>query len=77
MNELPTRKNIRLKDFDYTKNGFYFVTICTHKRQRVFGEIVGSTLCGRPGEMIEKWLLEKSCSPFTLQTFETVIYKQK
>ena len=58
MNELPTRKNIRLKDFDYTKNGFYFVTICTHKRQRLFGEIVGSTLCGRPGEMIEKWLLE-------------------
>lgn len=25
----PKRKNIRLKDYDYRKNGYYFVTICT------------------------------------------------
>lgn len=26
-------KNIRLKNYDYSSNGFYFVTICTNYRQ--------------------------------------------
>lgn len=44
MSELPKRKNLRLKEFDYTQNGCYFITICTHNRQNLFGEIVGATL---------------------------------
>ena len=39
MNELPKRKQIRLKDYDYSQNGYYFITICTHNRQNLFGEI--------------------------------------
>ena len=58
MTEFPKRKNIRLKNFDYSQNGYYFVTICAHKRQNLFGKIVGATLHGRPAKMIEKWLLE-------------------
>ena len=58
MKDFPKRKNLRLKDFDYSSKGCYFVTICTHNRQKLFGEIVGATLCGRPVQMIEKWLLE-------------------
>ena len=58
MKEFPKRKSLRLKEFDYSSNGCYFVTICTHNRQKLFEEIVGATLCGRPGQMIEKWLLE-------------------
>ena len=61
MNELPKRKQTRLKDYDYSQNGYYFITICTHNRHNLFGEIVGATLCGRPNnpdKMIEKWLLE-------------------
>ncbi len=61
MNELPKRKQIRLKYYDYSQNGYYFVTICIDKRRHIFGEIVGATLCGRPNnpdKMIEKWLLE-------------------
>ncbi len=58
MKDFPKRKNLRLKDFDYSSNGCYFVTICTHNRQKLFGEIVGATLCGRPVQMIEKWLFE-------------------
>ena len=30
----------RLRSWDYGWNGVYFVTICTHKRQYFFGEIV-------------------------------------
>jgi len=30
---LPKRKEIRLKNYDYTQDGYYFVTICTHKQR--------------------------------------------
>lgn len=33
MNNLHKRKNIRLKDYDYSSNGYYFVTICTDFRK--------------------------------------------
>ena len=63
--ELPKRKNLRLEHYDYSQNGGYFVTICTHKRSHIFGEItgnaVGANLCVRPNEpdkMISKWIFE-------------------
>ena len=39
-NELPKRKPTRLKDFDYSTPGAYFVTICTRDRKHIFSEIV-------------------------------------
>lgn len=30
---LPNRQSIRLKEFDYSTNGAYFVTICSYNRQ--------------------------------------------
>ena len=59
--ELPKRKSIRLKDYDYSQNGAYFITICTHNHECLFSDIVGATLCGRPNNpqiLMEKWLLE-------------------
>ncbi len=38
------RRSIRLKDYDYSQAGAYFVTICTHERQPLFGQIVGAGL---------------------------------
>lgn len=35
-----TRRSIRLKGYDYTQNGAYFITICTYNRLPMFGEIV-------------------------------------
>jgi putative transposase len=32
LGNLPQRKNIRLKDYDYSKNGAYFITICTKNK---------------------------------------------
>ena len=37
--ERPVRKSPRLKDYDYSLFGAYFLTICTHKFQYLFGEI--------------------------------------
>ena len=34
------RRSIRLKGFDYTREGAYFVTICTQNQACLFGEIV-------------------------------------
>ena len=36
---LGERKNIRLKDWDYSKEGCYFLTICCMERKPFFGRI--------------------------------------
>ena len=33
------RRSIRLKGYDYSQAGLYFITICTHQRKCVFGKI--------------------------------------
>ncbi len=33
------RQSLRLKNYDYTLSGAYFITICTHSRQKLFGKI--------------------------------------
>ena len=42
---MPTRKqhnrrSIRLRDYDYSSPGEYFITICTQNRECLFGEVV-------------------------------------
>src|SRR3990172_6630712 len=37
---MKQRKPNRLKNYDYSKSGCYFVTICTDNRQHYFGEII-------------------------------------
>ena len=34
--ELQKRKNIRLKNYDYSSPGAYFITICTEKKKNLF-----------------------------------------
>ena len=36
------RKLHRLKGYDYSQNGVYFVTICTENRKAILCEIVGN-----------------------------------
>ena len=40
--ELPKRKDIRLKNYDYSSPGAYFVTVCTHNRKCTLSRIVGA-----------------------------------
>lgn len=42
--DLPKRKKNRLKNYDYSSEGFYYVTICTANRKKIFSEIVGQGL---------------------------------
>lgn len=34
------RKHLRLKYYDYSDTGYYFVTICTRDKLNLFGEII-------------------------------------
>ena len=34
------RRSIRLKGYDYSSAGAYFVTVCTQNRECLFGEVV-------------------------------------
>ncbi len=54
----PRRTSLRLQDFDYTKIGGYFVTICTKNRKNLFGEIKeGAMILNALGEIVqEEWL---------------------
>ena len=42
--EKQHRHSIRLKNYDYSSNGAYFVTICTKGLECLFGDIVSSTM---------------------------------
>lgn len=47
MNELPKRKNIRIKNYDYSAPGAYFITIYTAKREKIFwNNVVGADING-------------------------------
>jgi len=68
MGNFPKRKEIRLKEYDYSQNGRYFVTVCTEKRKNIlcsgFENSVGD---GFPvpeltwiGQMVDKYINEIS-----------------
>jgi REP element-mobilizing transposase RayT len=69
--ELPRRKHPRLKGYDYSSAGYYFITICTFARQPIFactsvGAIQESPEANQPfilyqssaGDIVERVLLE-------------------
>ena len=45
MKNLPVRKPNRLKNYDYSQNGTYFITICTKNHEELFGTVVGEAIC--------------------------------
>jgi REP element-mobilizing transposase RayT len=65
--ELPKRKDLRLKQYDYSSKGAYFVTICIKDRKRILSDITKSVGVGAHddpqirlteiGRIIEKYLL--------------------
>jgi REP element-mobilizing transposase RayT len=48
------RHSIRLKGYDYTQEGLYFVTICVQNRERIFGKIAeGKMILNDAGKIVE------------------------
>ena len=63
MNKMEKRKPNRLKNFDYSSNGAYFITICAQDKRCVFGKIVGQglapaeTVLSKYGRIAERQLM--------------------
>ncbi|MBQ2758400.1 MAG: transposase [Clostridia bacterium] len=38
--DLPKRKHMRYKNYDYTTDGYYFLTVCVKDRQKILSEII-------------------------------------
>ena len=53
------RRSIRLKGYDYSKEGLYFITICCQNMAHRFGRVAnGQMLLNAAGLMVDKWIKE-------------------
>lgn len=53
------RKSIRLKGYDYSQAGLYFITICCQNKLHLFGNVINKQMIlNDAGKMIEKWFNE-------------------
>ncbi len=50
------RQSIRLRKYDYSQPGWYFITICTYERRMIFGDIVdGQMILNSTGKIVERY----------------------
>ncbi|MBP9727470.1 MAG: transposase [Gammaproteobacteria bacterium] len=56
--DIRHRRSIRLKYYNYSQNGAYFITLCTHHRQCLFGKIEHNLmLLNQFGEIVrDEWI---------------------
>ena len=55
----PARRSLRLRDYDYSQAGAYFVTVCAQNRECLFGDIVNREMAlNDAGRMVERWWCE-------------------
>ncbi|MEQ9090551.1 MAG: transposase [Balneola sp.] len=43
-NKLHDRQSMRLQGYDYSRPGFYFITICAQNMEHIFGDIIGGKM---------------------------------
>jgi len=54
--KIHNRRSIRLKGYDYSQEGGYFVTICVNERLCLFGNVIDEEMqLNDAGKMIQKW----------------------
>ncbi|MDD5291282.1 MAG: transposase [Patescibacteria group bacterium] len=59
MEKYKDKKQYRYKGYDYSKDGLYFVTICTKDRELYFGDIVNEKMqLSKIGRAAERFWLE-------------------
>lgn len=67
------RRSIRLKGYDYSQAGLYFITICTHERKCVMGKIENNEMVLNDFGIIaeNKWIkLSERYPNFELDVFQ-------
>ena len=66
------RRSIRIKGYDYSQEGYYFITICVQNRENLFGKILNNEMhLNEAGNMVKKWWLklENKFPNFVLDEF--------
>jgi REP element-mobilizing transposase RayT len=54
--DIHHRRSIRLKEYDYSQSGVYFVTICVHNRECLLGDIMDTEMrLSDAGMMVKNW----------------------
>jgi len=80
--DIHHRRSIRLKGYDYSQAGLYFITICTQNRACLFGEIrrgehIGSSnnemILNDAGNMVEHWYYELQNKFHDIKCHEMVV----
>jgi len=57
--QIHNRRSIRLKGYDYSRQGLYYITICVQNRLCLFGDVVnGEMILNDAGQMVEQWYFE-------------------
>ncbi|MBO5410671.1 MAG: transposase [Clostridia bacterium] len=78
MSDFPVRKRNRLKGYDYSQNGVYFLTLCTKNKKCILGRIVGdgdsdvpNMVLSEYGRITEKYIqsIESAYSTVTLDSY--------
>ena len=68
------RQSMRLRGFDYSSAGAYFITLCTQNRVGLFGNIVdGSMVLNAAGQMVDVWWMALNQKFPGIQTDESVV----
>jgi len=68
------RRSIRIPGYDYSQDGWYFVTICTQSRKDMFGEIVKDQMrLNNAGFMVKAWWQKVTGKFPSVQTDEYVV----
>lgn len=59
------RRSIRLKQYDYSKPGWYFVTICVHGKKHMLGEVIeGELSLTEAGQIVQRaWQVQAGRFP--------------
>ena len=53
------RKQVRLRDYDYSQAGGYFITICTYNREYLFGHVINYHMAlNETGRIVRQWWLK-------------------
>ena len=60
------RRSLRLKDYEYSQDGAFFITICTHKRKCLLGKVVDNeVILNLWGRIVEsEWLQTEKLRPY-------------
>ncbi|PCI24122.1 hypothetical protein COB57_05775 [Candidatus Peregrinibacteria bacterium] len=72
--DIHHRQSSRLSEYDYSQRGLYFITICTHNQQHIFGKVtISQEISLSKGGIMAKIFWEKIPQHYTHITLKSFI----